>query len=144
MQKYSWPIGIVTALGAFMTMTALFVHRAFAERVDLVAPDYYYRDKAFSERYASEKRLVARGGAKMSLRDGSVEVNLPVFFSGKEVRGTLFVYSPLNPREDFSLPVVFRGEKKNVTVKLAMHRRWRVSFEFTAAGERYFYEAVFG
>ena len=57
MRNYLWPIGIVVVMALFMGMTLMFVKKAFSERVDLVAPDYYYRDKMFSERLDQENAL---------------------------------------------------------------------------------------
>lgn len=142
MQKYSWPLGIVVGLGLFMGMTIYFVKKAFSERVDLVATDYYYRDKMFSERLAREKRLLAKGGGQMSATKETVQISLPAYFSGKEIKGTLYAYSPLNPADDFSQTISFRGEKFTAPVALKTGQRWRVSLDFTSAGEGYYYQAL--
>lgn len=142
MQKYSWPLGIVIGLGLFMAMTVYFVKKAFSERVDLVATDYYYRDKVFSERLAREKKLIARGGGEMSAGRETVQISLPAFFAGKDVKGTVYAYSPLNPADDFSRQVSFHGARYAAPVALKAGQRWRVSFDFTAAGEGYYYEVL--
>lgn len=142
MQKYSWPLGIVVGLVLFMGMTIYFVKKAFSERVDLVATDYYYRDKMFSERLTREKRLIAKGGGQMSATKESVQISLPAFFAGKEITGTLYAYSPLNPAEDFSRAVTFRGDKYAAPVALKPGQRWRISLDFTSAGEGYYYQTL--
>lgn len=140
--KYSWPLGIVVALVLFMGMTIYYVKRAFSERVDLVATDYYYRDKVFSERLAREKKLLAKGGGQMTAAAESLDIALPAFFAGKKIQGKLTAYSPLNPADDFSREVSFNGDRSTVPLRLKPGQRWRVSFDFTAAGEGYYYEVL--
>lgn len=140
--KYSWPLGIVIALVLFMGMTVYYVKRAFSERVDLVATDYYYRDKVFSERLAREKKLLAKGGGRMTTAAEGIEIVLPAFFAGKKIQGKVNAYSPLNPADDFSREISFTGDRVQAPLPLKPGQRWRVSFDFTAAGEGYYYEVL--
>lgn len=142
LRKYSWPLGIVMVLAAFMAMTLGFVKKAFSERVDLVAADYYYRDKAFSDRLAREKNLLRRGEVTLSLTGETIEIALPAYFTGKNISGTLLFYSPVNPAEDFSLPVQFSGRRQVLAARADIHKTWRVALDFKAGGEGYFAERL--
>jgi hypothetical protein len=136
----SWPLGIVTVLALFIGMTVWFVKTAFSERVDLVSPDYYYRDKTFSERLKKENRLNAKGQAEISRTDNGVAIQLPAAFSGKKIGGKLIFYSPLNPADDFQLPVSFTGNEQRIATALKTNQIWKVALDFESAGETYFFE----
>ena len=138
MRNYAWPLGITLVMAAFIAMTIGFVRVAFSERVDLVAPDYYYRDKLFSARLESEKALMKLGRAEISRTANGVNVQLPAAFAGKRVKGTLHFYSPLNPAEDFSVPVEFEGTTRAVSAALKPNQLWRVSLDFESGGAKYF------
>ncbi len=140
--RYSWPLGIMIGLGLFMAMTVYFVKKAFSERVDLVATDYYYRDKSFSERLLRQKKLLKHGPSEITRSAAGVSVLLPGFFTDKKITGTVYFYSPLNPADDFSLPVEFQGKNAAIPAKVAPGHRWRVSLEFSAGGDGYYLESV--
>ncbi|HRP69436.1 MAG TPA: FixH family protein [Turneriella sp.] len=136
--KNAWPIGLVVALLLFFSMTGYFVSVAFGERVDLVADDYYYRDKEFSARLEREKKLIALGGGSITRAHDGVSIELPTFFQNKKSTGTLFVYSPLNPADDFSVPVSFEGRNATFKLPLDVKHRWRLSLDFTANEKGYY------
>lgn len=142
MRNYLWPIGIVVAMALFMGMTLMFVKKAFSERVDLVAPDYYYRDKVFSERLDQENALAKLGKAAITRSEQGVTVVLPDFFNGKKVKGNVQFYSPLNPADDFNLPLEFDGVKREVKAPVDRAHMWKVSFAFEAAGRKYFLQST--
>ncbi len=136
----TWPLGIVAVLTLFIGMTLFFVKTAFSERVDLVAPDYYYRDKSFSARLDKEKRLNARGESQISRGANGVTIQLPQYFSERVVAGKLLFYSPLNPADDFQLPVKFKGRAQTVAAAFKADQFWKVALEFEADGETYYFE----
>ncbi|MBV6493988.1 MAG: hypothetical protein LDLANPLL_02012 [Turneriella sp.] len=136
--KNVWPLGLVVALLLFFSMTGYFVSVAFGERVDLVAEDYYYRDKEFSVRLEREKNLLALGGGIIKRVENGVMIELPTFFKNKKSIGTLFVYSPLNPADDFSMPVSFEGRSATLKLPLDVKHRWRLSLNFTANKKGYY------
>ncbi len=142
MRNYLWPLGIVVTMALFMGMTLMFVKKAFSERVDLVAPDYYYRDKVFSERLDQENALAKLGQGTIARVDQGVAIQLPPFFSDKRVKGTVQFYSPLNPAHDFSLPVEFDGAKRDVKTRLDKALLWKVSFAFDSGGKKYFLQST--
>lgn len=124
-----------------MSMTLYYVYRAFSERVDLVTPDYYYRDKEFSARLEREKKLLRKGQTTVRRSGEAVAIVLPVAFADKDVKGKLYFYSPLNPAHDFTMTVVGKGATIQVDVpKLRTSAAWRVSFDFEALGDKYFFE----
>jgi len=140
-KSLAWPIGIVVALALFMSMTLFYVYRAFSERVDLVTPDYYYRDKEFSLRLEREKKLLQKGQTTVRRRGEAVEIILPAAFADKTIKGKLYFYSPLNPAHDFTITVVGKGATLNLTApQLKISAAWRVSFDFEALGDKYFFE----
>lgn len=141
-QRNSWPLGIVLGLALFMGMTLYFVKKAFSERVDLVATDYYYRDKFFSERLAREKNLLRHGQMTVTHEGGAVTLRLPAYFTAKKITGTLSFYSPLNPADDFSLPVAFSGNHATIVTRADQSKIWRVGMDFTAGGESFFAERI--
>lgn len=142
MQKYAWPLGIVVVMAAFIAMTLTFVKRAFSERVDLVANDYYYRDKDFSQRLEQEKALGKLGESSIRRDADKILVTLPAHFKGRQVKGTLQFYSPLNPADDFNLPLEFTGLSGATPAKLKPNQIWKVSFAFEADKARYFLQAT--
>lgn len=135
-----WPVGIIIVMVAFIAMTLGFVKIAFSQRVDLVAKDYYYRDKEFSGRLTREKNLLSKGEAGVTRTTTGIEISLPGFFSGKTIEGTVFFYSPLNPADDFQLPVKFTGNRGSISANLKPGQKWKVTVDFTAAGDKYFFE----
>lgn len=137
-----WPLAIVAALAAFMVMTVAFVRVAFSERVDLVSKDYYYRDKEFSLRLEKEKRLLKLGPAEVKRSADGIRIVLPDFFAGKILEGRVLFYSPLNPADDFELPLVMKGARADVQARLKAGQKWRVTLDFQAAGQSYFVERV--
>jgi hypothetical protein len=137
-----WPLAIVAALVIFMGMTLAFVRVAFSERVDLVSKDYYYRDKEFSGRLEKEKRLLQLGQTEISRSADGIVIMLPEYFRGKSIEGKVFFYSPLNPAEDFELPLKFTGSRANIQARVTSGQKWRVTLDFTAAGASYFVEKV--
>jgi len=136
----AWPFGIVIVLALFMGMTVWFVKTAFSQRVDLVAPDYYYRDKTFSERIQKENRLNATGNAEITRIEGGVLIQLPAAFAGQKVGGKLVFYSPLNPADDFQLPVSFTGSKQQIAAAMKPGQIWKVALDFESSGKTYFFE----
>lgn len=142
MRNYLWPLGIVVAMLLFMGMTLMFVKKAFSERVDLVAPDYYYKDKVFSERLAQENALALLGQAAVSRTVQGVKVSLPAYFNGKRVKGSLQFYSPLNPAEDFTLPLEFSGTSHEIKANVEKSHVWKISFAFDCDGKKYFLQAT--
>lgn len=136
----AWPFGIVIVLALFMGMTVWFVKTAFSQRVDLVAPDYYYRDKTFSERIQKENRLNATGNANITRTEGGVLIQLPAAFAGQKVGGKLVFYSPLNPADDFQLPVSFTGSKQQIAAAMKPGQIWKVALDFESSGKTYFFE----
>lgn len=137
-----WPLAIVAALVVFMGMTMAFVRIAFSERVDLVSKDYYYRDKEFSLRLEKEKRLLALGTTEVGRSADGITIALPEYFAGKAIEGKVFFYSPLNPAEDFELPLRMKGARAVLQAPVKAGQRWRVTLDFTAAGQSYFAEKV--
>lgn len=137
-----WPLAIVAALIVFMAMTIAFVRVAFSERVDLVSKDYYYRDKEFSGRLESEKRLLKLGETEISRSADGVLISLPAYFQGKSIEGKVIFYSPLNPAEDFELPLKITGPRANVAARIKTGQKWRVLLDFVSAGQSYFIEKV--
>jgi hypothetical protein len=135
-----WPLAIIAALVVFMGMTIAFVRFAFSERVDLVAKDYYYRDKEFSRRLEKEKRLLDLGETSITRSAGGILIELPPYFAGKTIEGKVIFYSPLNPAEDFELPLKMTGARTVVAAPAIMEHKWRVTLDFSAAGESYFAE----
>ncbi len=142
MRNYLWPLGIVIALVLFMGMTLMFVKKAFSERVDLVAPDYYYRDKVFSERLDQENALAKLGKAQVVRSEQGVRVSLPAYFKGKQIKGSVVFYSPLNPAHDFTLPLEFTGDTQDLTARVDSAHMWKVSFTFEAEGKKYFLQST--
>ncbi len=137
-----WPLAITAALILFMGMTIAFVRVAFSERVDLVSKDYYYRDKEFSQRLEKEKRLLKLGETEIIRSADGIEVKLPAYFQGKTVEGKAFFYSPINPAEDFEIPLKITGARANVQARLKTGQKWRVLLDFVSAGQSYFAEKV--
>jgi hypothetical protein len=137
-----WPLAIIAALVVFMGMTIAFVRVAFSERVDLVSKDYYYRDKEFSGRLEKEKRLLALGATEVERSADGITIALPAFFAGKEIEGKVLFYSPINPAEDFELPLKMTGSRANVAARVKTGQKWRVSLDFISAGQSYFAEKV--
>ncbi|GEM_PF-3418410 len=142
MRNYVWPIGIVIVMALFMGMTLMFVKKAFSERVDLVAPDYYYRDKVFSERLDQENALAKLGAAGIARSDQGVTIDLPDFFKGKKIKGSVQFYSPLNPADDFTVQLEFEGKKREVKAPVDKAHMWKVSFTFEADGKKYFLQST--
>lgn len=142
LKNYSWPIGIVVALALFMGMTLVYVKRAFSERVDLVAPDYYYRDKAFSDRLEREKALNKFGQSAITRSDQGVTVSLPAYFAKKHVKGSVLFYSPLNPADDFTRALEFDGQNQSVKADLKGQAVWKVSFDFEVDGTKYYLQSA--
>ena len=136
----AWPFGIVIVLALFMGMTVWFVKTAFSQRVDLVAPDYYYRDKTFSERIQKENRLNATGNADIARTENGVLIQLPGAFAGQKIGGKLVFYSPLNPADDFQLPVSFTGPKQQIAAAMKPGQIWKVALDFESSGKTYFFE----
>lgn len=137
-----WPLAIIAALVVFMGMTIAFVRVAFSERVDLVSKDYYYRDKEFSGRLEKEKRLLALGATEVERSADGITIALPAFFAGKEIEGKVLFYSPLNPADDFEIPLKMQGARATVNARVKTGQKWRVTLDFTAAGQSYFAEKV--
>ncbi|HNJ65314.1 MAG TPA: FixH family protein [Turneriella sp.] len=137
-----WPLAIVAALVVFMGMTIAFVRVAFSERVDLVSKDYYYRDKEFSGRLEKEKRLLQLGETEISRSADGIVIGLPAYFQGKSIEGKVIFYSPINPAEDFELPLKITGPRANVAARVKTGQKWRVSLDFVSAGQSYFTEKV--
>lgn len=142
MRNYVWPLGIVIVMALFMGMTLMFVKKAFSERVDLVAPDYYYQDKIFSERLAQQNALAKLGPAAITRSEQGVTIVLPNFFSGKKVKGNVQFYSPLNPADDFTVPLEFEGVTREVKARVDKAHLWKVSFAFESAGQKYFLQST--
>lgn len=142
MRNYAWPLGIVIVMALFMGMTLMFVKKAFSERVDLVAPDYYYQDKVFSERLDQQNALAKLGQSAIVRSEQGVLISLPAFFSNKHVKGTVQFYSPLNPAEDFTVPVEFDGVTRDVKARVDKTHMWKVSFAFEVAGKKYFLQST--
>lgn len=142
MRNYLWPLGVVVVMALFIGMTLMFVKTAFSERVDLVAPDYYYQDKVFSERLAQENALAKLGQAVITRSEQGVTISLPAFFSDKHVKGKVLFYSPLNPAHDFSLPVEFDGAKREVAARIDRAHLWKISFTFESGGKKYFLQST--
>lgn len=136
----AWPLGIVVVLTLFIAMTLFFVKTAFSERVDLVAPDYYYRDKSFSARLDKERRLNAIGSAEITRAVNGVKIQLPAYFSARQITGKVLFYSPLNPADDFQLPVTFKGPAQTIAANFKSDQFWKVALEFEAGGQTYFFE----
>lgn len=136
-----WPKGIIIALALFIAMTLGFVHVALSERVDLVAPDYYYRDKEYSQRLEREKNFLQHGEAKLVRSAQGIAVTLPPFFAGKAIAGKVSFYSPLNPAEDFTVPLAVKGAQFFVPAPNLAAHKWRLRFDFSAAGTPYYFEA---
>lgn len=137
-----WPLAIVAALVLFMAMTIAFVRVAFSERVDLVSKDYYYRDKEFSARLEKEKRLLALGETEITRSADGINIALPPYFQGKAIEGRIIFYSPINPAEDFELPLKMNGSRASVPARVKTGQKWRISLDFASAGQTYFAEKV--
>lgn len=137
-----WPISIVVALVLFITMTIAFVRVAFSERVDLVAKDYYYRDKEYSQRLEKEKRLLNLGTTTIERSATGINITLPAFFTDKKITGKVYFYSPLNPADDFELSLAFSGTRTSLSAPLKPGQKWRVTIDFASAGHGYFAEQV--
>jgi hypothetical protein len=142
MRNYYWPLGIVTAMLLFMGMTLMFVKKAFSERVDLVAPDYYYRDKVFSERLTQENALAKLGKAEVTRSGQGVKIFLPAHFTGKRVKGSVQFYSPLNPADDFNVPLEFAGTTHEFKRPVDKTHMWKVSFTFESDGKKYYLQST--
>lgn len=140
MEKHAWPLGIVIALAIFMGLTTAFVRKAFSERVDLVATDYYYRDKEFSARLKKQNNLANKGNSEIAKARGGLKIDLPNFFSGKPISGKAYLYSPLNPAHDFNVPFKADGRSFQIAANLLPGQIWKVSLDFSSAGENYFLE----
>lgn len=137
-----WPWAIVAALTLFMVMTVAFVRVAFSERVDLVAKDYYYRDKEYSRRIEKEKRLLQLGTTEIKRSATGIDIALPTFFAGKKITGKAYFYSPLNPAEDFEIPLAFSGTRTTISAPLKSGQKWRVTLDFISGDYDYFVEQV--
>lgn len=142
MRNYFWPIGIVVAMALFMGMTLMFVKNAFSERVDLVAPDYYYKDKVFSERLAQENALAQLGAAAVTRSGQGVTISLPAYFAGRRVKGSVHFYSPLNPADDFTLPLEFVGIAHELKAQVDKSHLWKISFTFESGGSKYYLQST--
>jgi hypothetical protein len=140
MRERAWPIGIVVALVLFMGMTVMYATRAFRERVDLVTPDYYYRDKEYSDRLVRENELLKHGTPTVRRESGALRITLPAFFAGKSISGKLDMYSPMNPAEDYSRQLKFTGTTVSVPINISNTKRWRASFNFNLENKSYFFE----
>ncbi|MFD2721081.1 FixH family protein [Hymenobacter monticola] len=136
-----WPYAIIAVFVLFAGYIGFMVQQAMRTTVDLVSPDYYKQELAYTQRMESVARTAALPAPVELTHDAAAQhltLQLPPALTGQAVQGQIHFFRPSDQKLDFSLPLQSAAQVFS-TRKMAPGY-WRVRLDFSAGSQVYFIE----
>jgi hypothetical protein len=140
--KLGWGTRIALLYIGFVAMIAILVWNSMQQDFHLVSKDYYQKELAFQD--------VIEAGANQSTLSRPVEIiksdshitfSFPPEFSGKSIKGDIYLYSPVNDLWDRSYPIAGDGIVFSIPANNIEKTRYQVKINWEAGGKKYFQES---
>ncbi|MBL9139349.1 MAG: FixH family protein [Verrucomicrobiales bacterium] len=137
-----WPYGIIAAFAVFISGIAAMIVAASADRVDLVAKDYYEQEIRYQARVDQLQRTEPFADQIGVAFDGvtrQVRIQLPREHASAGATGRIEFYRPAQATDDHSHGIVVDGEGRQALsgAELAAGL-WKVRLGWSVGGLEYF------
>ncbi len=139
-KTWNWGNAIVLTFILFAGFIGTMVYRMTAQKVDLVAEDYYQREEAYQqqiEKIKNTSRFNPKNIMTYSATEHTVRIALPTYIK----KGEVTFFRPSDKNLDFTIPVAAQSNSllKIPTDKLPKGL-WRVQATWTDGRDEYYLE----
>lgn len=139
--KISWGYKILIVYLGFVAGILFMVYKASQEKFDLVTPNYYEAELKFQNVIDNKQRVAELSAPpKITHSVNTVNVQLPVEFMDKEVKGELYLYRASDASKDVRKN--FTTAKSFVQVPLAadLSGAYELKLSWQADGKTFYHE----
>lgn len=139
-----WPYGIIAVFAIFVPATVGLVVLASANRMDLVAGDYYEQEVRYQGRLESLNRthaLGSRAGIKLESARQQLIITIPSEHEGRLTDGQIVLYRPSAAGMDRRMKLAVNSDgRQTVDVNTLPAGRWKVRVQWKVAAEEFLLE----
>ena len=136
------PYLIVGTFVLFAAYIGLMVQHAMRTDVELVSADYYQQELNYQQRIVAAGRAAALPTPiQLTPTPTAIRFQLPPALAGQAIRGEVRFFRPSDAHLDFTVP--FQPDAaltQTLNTSRLQPGYWRVRLDFTANGQRYFFE----
>ncbi len=140
--KIGWGTRIAVLYGGFVLIIATLVIGSMKQDVSLVSSNYYEQELKYQEVIdAGRNQSALSTPVRLELKGEQILIHFPAEFSGKEVKGTIQFYSPLNEKWDRTISLQRGGTDVAIIKRSALHpTNYTAKLTWTADGMDYYQE----
>lgn len=142
--KINWGMGIVIAIGLFMTFILVLVYKMTVDEkydYDLVVEEYYKKELAFQEEIDAERNALSLSESiKGTKVDSGWLLTFPKEIDSSKIKGSVFLYRPSNKQLDFDFSIELSGLNLLIPDERLLDGRWNITVEWEYDGKPYLYK----
>lgn len=139
--KLNWGQSIVIAFVLFISFIMYFVITMITDDKydnDLVVESYYEKDLTLQNDIDQQKNALAlKEPVTIKKTDLGLKVSFPDNFDYKKISGELFMYRPIDKKQDFTIDLELSSLEFTLPNELLGDGRWDATLKFKYEGEEY-------
>lgn len=139
--KISWGHKIALVYLAFIAGIMFLAYKASQQKFDLVTEDYYGEELKYQNVIDQKDRVTQLSSAPVITHSvNEVKVQLPGEFTGKAVKGELYLYRPSDATKDLRQPFAINGNYFRLQLPQSLSGMYDVKLSWQANGQTFFNE----
>ncbi|WP_372775710.1 FixH family protein [Mangrovibacterium sp.] len=140
--KFNWGTGIIIAMIVMMSGMLYLVYLATSQDYFLVEKDYYQKGINYQEQIDKINNTNSlREKPQLTLSGQELMVQLPAWFSKKNITGSVFLYSAVNDFMDQKITFTPDSQlQQTISVSQIPAGQYTIKLEWTANNTPYYWE----
>lgn len=140
--KLGWGGRIAMLYIGFVILILILVVNSMRQNFDLVAPDYYQQEIAYQGTIdAGKNQSLLSSPVRISVNDNSAVILFPEEFKGKDIRGTVHFYSPVNAALDREIKIETANNYMTIPKGELADTHYIVKINWMSEGKNYYQES---
>ena len=142
--KFTWPMGIILAMAAFMIFILSYVYKAtFVNKYDHhLVSEQYYKDEL---NYQNEiDRLNNASSLKQNViidhQSNGLLIKFPEEFDASKIQGTIKFQRPSNYKLDFKIPIKLTNHDYLIGKEKLVEGIWNVKIDWQIGETKYLFK----
>ncbi len=137
----NWGYKIAIVYSVFVVGILFMVYKSSTQNFDLVTEDYYAKELKFQEQIDAVKRTGALSDTlQYTVKDGTLLLNFPTDFKGKEIKGEMHLYYAADKSKDVMKQFTAAGNTANISLPAANKGAHHLIITWQVEGKDYYYD----